>query len=89
MPNNLHNTNENKPSSPGICTKHVLEYNDINIMGRIGTSYLMMIMIWDTNISSRPSKLGWVGWAQKTYIEEEKNVERNNYILNTLTTEYN
>ena len=55
--------------------------------GKTDTSNLMVIIRIVTNISSRLPQLKWVSWTYTSYIAK-KAIERNNHILDILSTEY-
>ena len=75
--------------------QYVTEYDVINIsdtrpqknmitMGKIDTSYLMMIVTWGINISFQSPELKWVSWTHTTpYILMTKVIERTSSILDT------
>ena len=53
--------------------------------------HLMMIIRWVANLFSRSHKLEWLSWKHKTSCiakEIQEVIERTNYILDALSTEY-
>ena len=88
----------NGPSIPGIYVKQMTEYDSTAIsdtqlqymttVEKVDTSDLMMIIRWVINISFQSHELEWASSTHATPYITKKVIERNNTILDTLSTWY-